>query len=130
MPAPAALLEHHARSAIRRRPMSRCACRRGLNPMASKGWLTPFDEPIVPDDGTKLATLRDAIQYLAKTMPVPEQNHEKVLNAADHLTRSAEQGYPLFFARAATLQAIYRNDERANRNQDHHWGKRKLKRDQ
>jgi hypothetical protein len=100
--------------------------------MASKGWLTPFDEPIVLDDGTKLATLRDAIQYLAKTMPVPEQNHEKVLNAADHLTRSAEQGYPLFFARAATLQAIYRNDERVftNRNEDHHWGKRKLKRDQ
>jgi hypothetical protein len=35
-----------------------------------------------------------------------------VLTAADHLTRSAEQGYPLFFARAATLQAIQRNWER------------------
>ena len=29
-----------------------------------------------------------------------------MLVAADHLTRSAEQGYPMFFARAATLQAI------------------------
>jgi hypothetical protein len=35
-----------------------------------------------------------------------------VLTAADHLTRSAEQGYPLFFARAATLQAIHRNKAR------------------
>jgi hypothetical protein len=34
--------------------------------MASKGWLTRFDEPIVLDDGTTLSTLRDAIHYLAK----------------------------------------------------------------
>jgi hypothetical protein len=55
-----------------------------------------------------------------------------VQNAADHLTRSAEQNYPMYFARAATLQAIYRNKERViNPNRkDHHWGKRKLKRDQ
>jgi hypothetical protein len=31
--------------------------------MANKGWSTPFDEPIVLDDGTKLITLRDAIHY-------------------------------------------------------------------
>jgi hypothetical protein len=51
-----------------------------------------------------------------------------VLTAADHLTRSAEQGYPLFFARAATLKAIHRHRERVSK--DHHWGMRKLKRDQ
>jgi hypothetical protein len=56
--------------------------------------------------GTKLTTLRDAVQYLAKTVQKAEQHYEKVLVAADHLTRAAEQGYPLFFARAATLQAI------------------------
>ena len=96
-----------------------------------KGWLTRFDEPIVLEDGTELATLRDAIQYLAETVPKAERDHEKVLSAADHLTRSAEQGYPMFFARAATLQAIHRNRKRVfdpNR-KDHHWGKRKLKRD-
>ena len=101
--------------------------------MAGKGWSQRFEEPIVLDDGTRLATLRDAIQYLAKTVPKAERDHEKVLNAADHVTRSAEQGFPLFFARAATLQAIYRNKERVfNPNaKEHHWGrKRKLKRDQ
>jgi hypothetical protein len=34
-------------------------------------------------------------------LPKTERDHVKVLTAADHLTRSAEQGYPLFFARAA-----------------------------
>jgi hypothetical protein len=100
--------------------------------MASKGWSTRFEEPIVLDDGTTLSTLREAIQYLARTVPKAEQDHETVLTAADHLTRSAESGYPLFFARAATWQAIHRNKERvfnADR-KEHHWGKRKLKRDQ
>jgi hypothetical protein len=38
----------------------------------------------------------------------------------------------MIFARMATLQAIHRNDERVfNPDRiDHHWGKRKLKRDQ
>ena len=71
------------------------------NMRKATGWLTRFDEPIVLDDGTRLTTLRDAIQYLAKTVPKAEQNHEKLLNASDHLTRSAEHGYPLYFARAA-----------------------------
>jgi hypothetical protein len=99
--------------------------------MASKGWSTRFDEPIMLDDGTKLTTLREAVQYLARTVPKAELNHEMVLIAADHLTRSAEQDYPLFFARAATLRAIHRNDEPVfTDRKDQHWGKRKLKRDQ
>ena len=100
--------------------------------MASKGWLKRFDEPIVLDDGTTLTTLQQAVAYLAKTVPKAERDHEKVLIAADHLTRSAEQNYPMFFARAATLQAIHRNDVRVFNpdRKDHHWGKRKLKRDQ
>lgn len=93
-------------------------------------WSRRFDEPIELPDGTTLRTLRDAIQYLAKTVPKAERNHPAVLVASDHLTRSAEQGYPLFFARA-TLQAIYRNQERVfTDRKDDHWGKRKLKRDQ
>jgi len=95
-------------------------------------WSGCFDEPIVLADGTTLRTLRDAIQYLAKTVPKAEQNHESVLVAADHLTRSAEQNYPMIFARMATLQAIYRNEKRVFNpdRKDTHWGKRKLKRDQ
>lgn len=99
--------------------------------MASKGWSKRFDEPIVLDDGTTLLTLRDAVQYLGKTVPKSELDHPTVTTAADHLTRSAEQGYPMFFARAATLQAIHRNVERVFNpdRKDTHWGKRKLKRD-
>ena len=91
--------------------------------MAGKGWSKRFDEPIVLDDGTTLTTLREAVEYLAKTVPKEEHNHPSVLNASDHLTRSAEQNYPMFFARAATLQAIHRHRDRVfnpDRN-DHHW---------
>lgn len=94
-------------------------------------WSKRFDEPIVLEDGTTLRTLQQAVAYLAKTVPRAERDHEKVLIASDHLTRSAEQGYPMFFARAATLQAIHRNKERVfTERKDTHWGKRKLKRDQ
>jgi hypothetical protein len=61
----------------------------------------------VLDDGTKLTTLRDAIQYLAKAVPKAEQNHRAVLTAAQMLTKAAERETAwMFFARAATLQAI------------------------
>jgi hypothetical protein len=130
MPAAAEVPARRARPAIDRRQISRRGYREALSPMANKGWSKRFDEPIVLEDGTTLRTLADAIQYLAKAVPKAEQKHEKVLNAADHLTRSAE--HPMYFARAATLQAIYRNRERVfnPERKDHHWGKRKLKRDQ
>src|SRR5689334_7550850 len=43
-----------------------------------------------------------------KMVPKAEHNHPSVLTASDHLTRSAERNYPMFFARAATLQATHR----------------------
>jgi hypothetical protein len=101
--------------------------------MASKGWSKRFDDPIVLEDGTTLRTLQEAVAYLAKKVPKAEQNHEKVQAAAQMLTNAAERGIAwMFFARAATLQAIYRNKERVFNpdRKDHHWGKRKLKRDQ
>ena len=36
--------------------------------MANRGWSKRFDEPIVLDDGTTLTTLREAVEYLAKTV--------------------------------------------------------------
>jgi hypothetical protein len=87
-------------------PDSRRFCQTDLTLMASKGWSKHFDEPIVLDDGTTLATLREAVEYLAKTVPKAEHHHPSVLTASDHLTRSAEQDYPMFFARAATLPSI------------------------
>ena len=35
-------------------------------------WSTPFDDPIVLEDGTTLRTLRDAIKYLGKAIPKAE----------------------------------------------------------
>ena len=77
------------------------------------------------DDGTSLHTRRNAVQYLGKTVPKSELAHPAVTVAANHLTRSVEQGYPMFFARAATLQAIYRNEERVfnPHPKDYHWSK-------
>ena len=68
---------------------------------APQGWSKRFDEPIVLDHRTKLTTLGEAVEYLAKTVPKAEHNHPSVLTASDHLTRSAEQNYPMFFARMA-----------------------------
>ncbi len=82
-------------------------------------------------DGAKIASLREAIAHLVKTVPKAERNAPAVLNAAEMITAAAEHGGPMEFARIATLQAINRHVERTF-NPDRkapHWGRRKLKRD-
>jgi hypothetical protein len=101
--------------------------------MAPKGWQRHFDDPIPLPDGTQLKTLREAISYLAKAIPKAERHMPEVLTAAQMLTYAAERESAwLFFARIATLRAIHRNEVRVFNpdRKDHHWGKRKLKRDQ
>lgn len=95
------------------------------------GWSRRFEDPIELPDGTKLATLKQAVAYLARIVPKAEREHPAVTVAADHLIRAAEQNYPMLFARLATLQAIHRNSERVFNpdRKEHRWGKRKLKRD-
>jgi len=90
-------------------------------------WSKRFDEPIVLGNGTTLRTLREAIAYLVKTVPSSEREHE----GADRC-RSPDPVSRAELSRAATLRAIHRNDEQefAPDRKDHHWGKRKLKRDQ
>ena len=68
-------------------------------------WDQRFAEPIVLEDGSKLATLRDAIAHLAKLIPKAERNMPEILTASDLLTNAAEHGGPVEFARIATLQA-------------------------
>jgi hypothetical protein len=68
-----------------------------------------------------------------KAIPNAERGMPEVLTAAEMLTNAAErEGAWVFFARAATLQAIHRNEVRVfNPNRkDHDWGKRTLKREQ
>jgi hypothetical protein len=101
--------------------------------MAQKGWNRRFDDPIALPDGAELKTLREAVAYLASTVPKGEQNDPKVLAAAEILTYAAEREIAwMFLARIATLQAIHRNDARVFNpdRKDTHWGKRKLKRDE
>ena len=94
-------------------------------------WSIRFAEPIVLEDGNKLATLRDAIRHLAQIILKPEGDMLEVLTASDLLTQAAEHDGPVEFARIATLQAINRHVERVfdPSRKDTHWGKRKLKRD-
>jgi hypothetical protein len=89
-----------------------------------------FTEPIELPGG-KLAALREAIVQLVKAIPTSERTMPEVLRAAEFLTKAAEHGGPVEFARIATLQAIYRHVERVfdPSRKDTHWGKRKLKRD-
>jgi hypothetical protein len=75
-------------------------------------WSIRFAEPIVLEDGSKLATLRDAIRYLAQIISKPEGDMLEVLMAFDLLTQAAEHDGPIEFARIATLQAINRHVER------------------
>ncbi len=74
-------------------------------------WDERFAEPIVLDDGTKLATLLEAIAHLAKIIPKAERNLPEILTASDVITKAAEQGGPVEFARIATLQALQRDRE-------------------
>src|SRR5258708_9704979 len=99
--------------------------------MADKGWQRKFDDPIETPDGTQLKTLREAIAYLAKTVPKSERDMPAVTTAAEMLTSAAEREPAwVFLARMATLQAIHRNEARVFNPdaKERHRGKRKLKR--
>jgi hypothetical protein len=57
-----------------------------------------LEEPIALEDGTALPKLVQAIQYLATAVSHAEKKPEKVLVAADQLTRSAEPNFFMYFA--------------------------------
>ena len=100
--------------------------------MVDNGWQRKFDDPIETPDGTRLKTLREAVAYLAKTVPKAERDMPAVTTAAEMLTYAAEREITwVFMARMAALQAIHRHEVRQFNpdRKDPHWGKRKLKRD-
>lgn len=93
-------------------------------------WSLRFDEPILLADGGKLASLRQAIAHLVKTVPAAERRLPVVLTAAEMLTNAAENAGPVEFARIATLQALNRHQVRQFTNRkDPRWSRRKLARD-
>ena len=94
-------------------------------------WSLRFAEPIMLADGAKLATLRQAIAHLVKTVPPTERGSPAVLTAAEMLTNAAEHGGPVEFARIGTLQALNRHTVRVFNpdRKETKWGRRKLARD-
>jgi hypothetical protein len=59
--------------------------------MVGKGWRREFDDPIETPDGTRLKTLKEAVAYLAKTVPKSERDMPAVTTAAEMLTNAAER---------------------------------------
>jgi hypothetical protein len=93
-------------------------------------WRRRFDEPVALPDGTRIATLSEAIAWLAANVPESEHGMKQVQAAAHCVTQAAENNGPMVFARIGMMQAINRHSQRQfTSRKDPHWGKRKLKRD-
>jgi hypothetical protein len=99
--------------------------------VADRGWKRPFDDPIPLPRGRSLVTLEDAGNYITE---LPEAVHEaKEWQAAmEALILVATLGTPTMFARIGVMRALNRNVERVfdPSRKDHHWGRRKLARDE
>ncbi len=94
-------------------------------------WDQRFSEPIVVPKGKALATLRDAGNYISK-LPKAEHEAGEWQTAAQCLMQAADSSGPIEFARMGMLQALNRHVERVfdTSRKEHHWGRRKLARDQ
>ena len=98
--------------------------------MTSKaGWQSKFEDPIPLPDGRNLVTLRDAADYITglpkKESDLPEWQ------AAIEVLMLVARGGPTMLARIAVMKALNRHVARVFNpdRKEHHWGKRKLKRD-
>ena len=94
------------------------------------GWDQEFFDPIILPGGRKLVTLRDAL-HITK-LPKAEHDTPEWQAAMEALLLVVEHDGPTMFARIGVMRALNRNVERTFNplRKDHHWGKRKLKRDQ
>ena len=96
-----------------------------------RGWSRKFDEPIPLPRGRALVTLKDAGTYITK-LPKAEHEAPEWQAAAQALLRVATSGGPTMLARIGIMQALDRHHvpEFNSDRKPHHWGKRKLARDQ
>jgi hypothetical protein len=96
-----------------------------------RGWSRKFDDPIPLPNGRQLITLEDAGTYIAK-LPKAEHEAPECQAAMEALILVATQGGPTMFARIGVMQALNRRRVREfnTDRKPHHWGKRKLKRDE
>jgi hypothetical protein len=96
----------------------------------SSGWGREFDEPIALPDGRKLVLLRDAASYIT-ALPEKEADTPEWQAAIEALMLVVEFGGPTMFARIGVMRALNRHHVREFNpsRKDHHWGRRKLRRD-
>jgi hypothetical protein len=97
---------------------------------ANRGWKRRFDEPILLPRGRQLVTLEDAGTYITK-LPKAEHEAAKWQAAMEALILVATSGGPTMFARIGIMRALNRGHVREFNpdRKEHHWGRRKLKRD-
>jgi hypothetical protein len=117
----------------------RPGCRRASKPtstrragaISARGWAREFDDPIGLPDGRTLRTLRDAGSYITN-LPNAKHGAPEWQAAMEALILVAENGGPTTFARIGIVRALNRHLVREFNpdRKEHHWGKRKLKRDQ
>ena len=98
--------------------------------MSELGWQREFEDPISLPDGRKLLTLKDAAEYITG-LPKKESALPEWQTAIEALMLCSRGG-PTMMARIGVMKALNRLVERVfnSDRKDHHWGKRKLKRDQ
>ncbi len=95
------------------------------------GWGREFDEPIALRGGKTLVLLRDAATYML-SLSAEDRRLPEWQAAAEALLLVVELGGPTMFARIGVMRASNRGHVRELKEsgKTHHWGRRKLKRDQ
>jgi hypothetical protein len=94
------------------------------------GWGRQFDEPITLPDGQKLVVLRDAASYIT-ALPAKDAALPEWQAAIEALMLVVELEGPTMMARIGVMRALNRHHvEEFKPSKAHHWGRRKLKRDQ
>ncbi len=98
---------------------------------AERGWQRRFEDPIPLPDGRTLVTLRDAASYIT-ALPKKEAAAPEWPTAIEALMLVAERNGTTMLARIGVMRALNRGQVREFNpdRKEHHWGRRKLKRDQ
>ncbi len=97
--------------------------------MSEIGWRREFEDPITLPGGGELRTLLDAGNYIT-SLPKNESALPEWQTAIEVLMLCSRGG-PTMMARMGFMKALNRHVERVFNPdaKEHHWGKRKLKRD-
>jgi hypothetical protein len=99
--------------------------------MAETGWSKLFEDPIPLPGGRQLVTLLNAGEYIS-VLPRKEIQSDHWQAAIEALLMAVDGHGPLLHARVGMLRALNQHVEQEFNpdRKDHHWGKRKLARDQ